>query len=200
MPPAVAVVASPVPDSIPLLQRVKKFRKLGRERGGEAHPFVGRGVVEAEPLGVEELAAEGGDARARGRGGGRRFAPAAVGLVADHRVLDPGEVDAYLVRAARLDLHVQKREAREARPDAPERERRAPAAHDGHARAVARVARERLLYLPALLPRHAVDERGVGLEDRARAELLRQDRKSTRLNSSHANISYAVFCLKKKKT
>src|SRR3712207_8542766 len=27
-----------------------------------------------------------------------------------------------------------------------------------------------------------------------------QDRKSTRLNSSHANISYAVFCLKKKQT
>src|SRR3712207_8701338 len=30
-------------------------------------------------------------------------------------------------------------------------------------------------------------------------ELSREDRKSTRLNSSHANISYAVFCLKKKK-
>src|SRR3712207_7947187 len=30
--------------------------------------------------------------------------------------------------------------------------------------------------------------------------LKRLDRKSTRLNSSHANISYAVFCLKKKKT
>src|SRR3712207_7428979 len=29
--------------------------------------------------------------------------------------------------------------------------------------------------------------------------VLRADRKSTRLNSSHANISYAVFCLKKKK-
>src|SRR5258707_1738852 len=28
--------------------------------------------------------------------------------------------------------------------------------------------------------------------------VLRLDRKSTRLNSSHANISYAVFCLKKK--
>src|SRR2546430_13493760 len=28
----------------------------------------------------------------------------------------------------------------------------------------------------------------------------RQDRKSTRLNSSHSQISYAVFCLKKKKT
>src|SRR3712207_8872621 len=32
-----------------------------------------------------------------------------------------------------------------------------------------------------------------------RRELLGRDRKSTRLNSSHANISYAVFCLKKKK-
>src|SRR5258707_2040495 len=31
-----------------------------------------------------------------------------------------------------------------------------------------------------------------------REERGRQDRKSTRLNSSHANISYAVFCLKKK--
>src|SRR3712207_7957130 len=29
---------------------------------------------------------------------------------------------------------------------------------------------------------------------------VQQDRKSTRLNSSHANISYAVFCLKKKNT
>src|SRR3712207_8734117 len=33
----------------------------------------------------------------------------------------------------------------------------------------------------------------------ARAIDLGRDRKSTRLNSSHANISYAVFCLKKKK-
>src|SRR3712207_7620397 len=32
-----------------------------------------------------------------------------------------------------------------------------------------------------------------------RVTLLGPDRKSTRLNSSHANISYAVFCLKKKK-
>src|SRR3712207_7084535 len=31
------------------------------------------------------------------------------------------------------------------------------------------------------------------------APVADQDRKSTRLNSSHANISYAVFCLKKKK-
>src|SRR3712207_7870773 len=31
------------------------------------------------------------------------------------------------------------------------------------------------------------------------AYTIERDRKSTRLNSSHANISYAVFCLKKKK-
>src|SRR3712207_8247620 len=33
---------------------------------------------------------------------------------------------------------------------------------------------------------------------RIRLLFMKQDRKSTRLNSSHANISYAVFCLKKK--
>src|SRR5690606_40248342 len=32
-----------------------------------------------------------------------------------------------------------------------------------------------------------------------KAEMIYQDRKSTRLNSSHVKISYAVFCLKKKK-
>src|SRR5438445_1980083 len=38
-----------------------------------------------------------------------------------------------------------------------------------------------------------------GSDDGVRG-VVAQDRKSTRLNSSHANISYAVFCLKKKKT
>src|SRR5947209_13613458 len=42
-----------------------------------------------------------------------------------------------------------------------------------------------------------VDELLLG-ELRARDGLHDRDRKSTRLNSSHANISYAVFCLKKK--
>src|SRR5437879_10016287 len=42
----------------------------------------------------------------------------------------------------------------------------------------------------------ALDEAGSP----ARFEKERQDRKSTRLNSSHRCISYAVFCLKKKKT
>src|SRR3712207_8362988 len=40
-----------------------------------------------------------------------------------------------------------------------------------------------------------------GLDDaRGERDRLIEDRKSTRLNSSHANISYAVFCLKKKKS
>src|SRR5438445_1422415 len=41
--------------------------------------------------------------------------------------------------------------------------------------------------------RHGRRERGLG------GGVRHRDRKSTRLNSSHANISYAVFCLKKKK-
>src|SRR3712207_7330942 len=51
--------------------------------------------------------------------------------------------------------------------------------------------------------REALDE--LHLADRAQllptvsAVHRPRDRKSTRLNSSHANISYAVFCLKKKK-
>src|SRR3712207_8412675 len=39
----------------------------------------------------------------------------------------------------------------------------------------------------------------VFLTDAEWAATLTSDRKSTRLNSSHANISYAVFCLKKNK-
>src|SRR5437773_9753280 len=37
------------------------------------------------------------------------------------------------------------------------------------------------------------------IERRGTLDVLRRDRKSTRLNSSHITISYAVFCLKKKK-
>src|SRR3712207_8262218 len=44
----------------------------------------------------------------------------------------------------------------------------------------------------------ATDRRRARKERGAQDNRLFQDRKSTRLNSSHANISYAVFCLKKK--
>src|SRR3712207_5134427 len=54
---------------------------------------------------------------------------------------------------------------------------------------------------PSRPRREPVPQPGLlGGRRRAGPELLRPDRKSTRLNSSHANISYAVFCLKKKTT
>src|SRR5205807_5627048 len=43
------------------------------------------------------------------------------------------------------------------------------------------------------------DDAGVSLQEMHRI-YAKKDRKSTRLNSSHLVISYAVFCLKKKKT
>src|SRR3712207_7248284 len=50
------------------------------------------------------------------------------------------------------------------------------------------------------IPRHRprAPEGGTA-QEQGEAEGSGSDRKSTRLNSSHANISYAVFCLKKKK-
>src|SRR5437660_2560735 len=42
-------------------------------------------------------------------------------------------------------------------------------------------------------------ESSVDTVARTRQRLVEEDRKSTRLNSSHVAISYAVFCLKKKK-
>src|SRR3989442_4683568 len=42
-------------------------------------------------------------------------------------------------------------------------------------------------------------KRALGDFDLLERDVQRRDRKSTRLNSSHVRISYAVFCLKKKK-
>src|SRR3712207_7489456 len=55
--------------------------------------------------------------------------------------------------------------------------------------------------LPARPARPGVAARALpgGVRRRRLRRRLAADRKSTRLNSSHANISYAVFCLKKKK-
>src|SRR3712207_9476780 len=50
----------------------------------------------------------------------------------------------------------------------------------------------------AALP-HKNTQETIWKKDAGTVRLLVEDRKSTRLNSSHANISYAVFCLKKKK-
>src|SRR2546430_8900325 len=50
--------------------------------------------------------------------------------------------------------------------------------------------------VPYGVPHHVVVEGGVAVE--GHDDLAGRDRKSTRLNSSHSQISYAVFCLKKK--
>src|SRR5438034_4781328 len=91
------------------------------------------------------------------------------------------------------------------RSDAPRRSRGAPRAAEAVEREVddgRRVERQQLAHDEAAddgdaerLPQlgaHAAAER-----ERHAAEQRGQDRKSTRLNSSHTVISYAVFCLKK---
>src|SRR3989442_10682297 len=65
---------------------------------------------------------------------------------------------------------------------------------DGAIRDVEAIARLGLPAFSRSVSPGACDKDGPGLTER-----LKADRKSTRLNSSHVRISYAVFCLKKKK-
>src|SRR2546430_8981298 len=68
--------------------------------------------------------------------------------------------------------------------------------------------RNRLRRIPvrlqkAIIPLRRIDRRRVCYSNRVKTSTApirtKRDRKSTRLNSSHSQISYAVFCLKKKK-
>src|SRR3712207_7820569 len=70
-------------------------------------------------------------------------------------------------------------------------------ARRGRHRERRRAARARLGRACRSLDRGGPDDRDEAATEARRP--ARRDRKSTRLNSSHANISYAVFCLKKKK-
>src|SRR3712207_7199327 len=72
------------------------------------------------------------------------------------------------------------------RLDKPSRTRRLAVRHEGFAQASGRIH-------PRLTLVHGDNHQNQNRDK------IRKDRKSTRLNSSHANISYAVFCLKKKK-
>src|SRR3712207_8516707 len=74
---------------------------------------------------------------------------------------------------------------------------------------IRRPPRSTLFPYTTLFRSHAADEHVVAPDEEAQeadgehgedhGAVAEEDRKSTRLNSSHANISYAVFCLKKKK-
>src|SRR3712207_8130382 len=74
---------------------------------------------------------------------------------------------------------------------------------------ILQVLRKRDLSMPQVVALMYLQRHGAGsiscisahlnLSLAATSQLVDRDRKSTRLNSSHANISYAVFCLKKKK-
>src|SRR5207253_8165374 len=104
------------------------------------------------------------------------------------RVEDVRQRDAELLRLHSVDVGVQLRgRGTEG------------AEHPGNLRIAARradVGVGRLLQRAEALPGAILDEE---LEPARGAEALHGDRKSTRLNSSHVAISYAVFCLKKKK-
>src|SRR3712207_8136115 len=74
----------------------------------------------------------------------------------------------------------------------------------GHAEARLAEAGDVDLAIAVVLTNAAGEQAGDTIARRLRLQLGKagavvEDRKSTRLNSSHANISYAVFCLKKKK-
>src|SRR3712207_8829472 len=73
-------------------------------------------------------------------------------------------------------------------------DRPGPGDHPAHALHLPDPAPERLL-----LRKLSANDKLNRFSLVVRRQFSGEDRKSTRLNSSHANISYAVFCLKKKK-
>src|SRR2546427_13235187 len=77
-------------------------------------------------------------------------------------------------------------------------QRREPAAHEELVPARAILIGQQDGLTPR--PDARAQARRLDLQQRLRARVGPGDRKSTRLNSSHSQISYAVFCLKKKKT
>jgi len=121
---------------------------------------------------VQKMAAKVAHLRAQAWVLNRVVAAAAVGFIANNRMFQPREMDADLVRPARFELHINQREAIETFSHLKQRERTAPAAHDCHARAVCRIACERLVYLPRLILYPAVHQRNIRLEDRSIAKLI----------------------------
>src|SRR5262245_64186289 len=78
------------------------------------------------------------------------------------------------------------------------RSRRSPGVFAAFSR-LSRARHVRPLWSAANVCRREPRPEGAGRRGRTRLAGIAQDRKSTRLNSSHLGISYAVFCLKKKR-
>src|SRR5437868_4756996 len=72
-------------------------------------------------------------------------ASAAIDFIADDRMLEPGKVHTNLMRASGFQLNVKQREPVEPFSSSVQRQRGSSSPDDGHARAVARIARDRLI-------------------------------------------------------
>ena len=127
---------------------------------------------EGEALGVEEEAVHAVDGAFYLRVVDGVVAAFVVRGVADDGVIDRGEVDADLVRAAGFDVDVEEREFIEPLPNFPKAEGVAAVGGDSHLGAVPPVAGDRAVDGPFVLTRTAVDECDVGLLNGALAELV----------------------------
>jgi hypothetical protein len=124
---------------------------------------------------VQKLAAKSANLLLRVRFANRILAPAAVSRVAHYRVADMRQVDAYLMRSARLDHHLDEREFVVSVLDLKDRMGRATraSAQDRHASAVMRASAYARLDLAARLRHATVNERDIHLEDLPVTELVR---------------------------
>src|SRR5690242_11257420 len=102
-------------------------------------------MSEGELLGVQKMSAEVAHTRANLRVLDRVVTSRAVRLITNNRMLQPREMNTDLVRAAGFQFNVEQREPIELLPHAIQRKCAASAAHNSHARAVRRIARQRLI-------------------------------------------------------
>ena len=96
---------------------------------------------------MQKMATEIANVRAESRVLNRVVAAAAVSFIADNRVFEPREMNTNLVCPSVLISTSSSVKRLKRSPHAIERQRTSPAAHDGHARAVRRIAREWLIDL-----------------------------------------------------
>src|SRR5688500_8553505 len=103
-------------------------------------------MCEGEFFGVQEVPSDTADLRLQFRVLDCVIATAAVRIIADDREFKPGEMDTNLVCATGFKFDVEERKAVEATIDAVDRQCAAATSHDGHARAIRRIARQGLIY------------------------------------------------------